>query len=61
VQAAIDVAHAAGARVTAHRFARSSPADLVTAGVDCVEHACGLTDETIPLSAERGWYPCTPR
>ncbi|GGO81307.1 amidohydrolase family protein [Wenjunlia tyrosinilytica] len=53
VEAAIAAAHEEGARVTAHCFAEDSLADLVEAGIDCVEHATGLTDETIPLFAER--------
>ncbi|MCK9922139.1 amidohydrolase family protein [Frankia sp. AgPm24] len=53
-RAAIDAAHAAGARVTAHCFAEAALADLVDAGIDCVEHATGLTEHTIPLFAERG-------
>lgn len=51
---AIAAAHEEGARVTAHCFAEDSLADLVTAGIDCVEHATGLTGETIPLFAEHG-------
>ncbi|WLW56039.1 amidohydrolase family protein [Streptomyces sp. YU58] len=54
VEAAIAEAHRLGARVTAHCFAESSLTDLVEAGIDCVEHATGLTDELIPLFAERG-------
>ncbi|MGW1007212.1 amidohydrolase family protein [Streptomyces sp. NPDC002520] len=54
VEAAIAEAHRLGARVTAHCFAESSLRDLVEAGIDCVEHATGLTDELIPLFAERG-------
>ncbi len=54
VEAAIAAAHEAGARVTAHCFSESSLADLVEAGIDCVEHATGLTDETVPLFAQRG-------
>jgi imidazolonepropionase-like amidohydrolase len=54
VAEAIAAAHEEGARVTAHCFAEDSLADLVTAGIDCVEHATGLTDETIPLFAEHG-------
>ncbi|MFJ9351366.1 amidohydrolase family protein [Streptomyces sp. NPDC101237] len=54
VQAAIAEAHRLGARVTAHCFAEDSLQDLVEAGIDCVEHATGLTDELIPLFAERG-------
>lgn len=53
-KAAIDAAHAAGARVTAHCFAEDSLIDLVEAGIDCVEHATGLTEATIPLFADRG-------
>ncbi|MFA3874639.1 amidohydrolase family protein [Streptomyces sp. MMCC 100] len=54
VEAAIAQAHRLGARVTAHCFAEDSLRDLVEAGIDCVEHATGLTDDTIPLFAERG-------
>jgi imidazolonepropionase-like amidohydrolase len=51
---AVAAAHEEGARVTAHCFAEDSLADLVAAGIDCVEHATGLTAETVPLFAERG-------
>jgi len=51
---AIAEAHRLGARVTAHCFAEDSLRDLVEAGIDCVEHATGLTEETLPLFAERG-------
>ncbi|MFD7611729.1 amidohydrolase family protein [Streptomyces sp. NPDC059828] len=54
VEAAITEAHRLGARVTAHCFAEESLRDLVEAGIDCIEHATGLTEETIPLFAERG-------
>ncbi|WP_445400155.1 amidohydrolase family protein [Streptomyces sp. LE64] len=54
VTAAIAEAHRLGARVTAHCFAEDSLRDLVEAGIDCIEHATGLTEETIPLFAERG-------
>ncbi|WP_030686630.1 amidohydrolase family protein [Streptomyces sp. NRRL B-1347] len=54
VQEAIAEAHRLGARVTAHCFAEDSLRDLVEAGIDCVEHATGLTEETVPLFAERG-------
>ncbi|MEU1334935.1 amidohydrolase family protein [Streptomyces sp. NPDC005865] len=54
VREAIAEAHRLGARVTAHCFAEDSLRDLVEAGIDCVEHATGLTDDTIPLFAERG-------
>ncbi|MEV5143302.1 amidohydrolase family protein [Streptomyces sp. NPDC052727] len=54
VQAAIAEAHRLGARVTAHCFAENSLRDLVEAGIDCIEHATGLTEDLIPLFAERG-------
>ncbi|MYT28015.1 MULTISPECIES: amidohydrolase family protein [unclassified Streptomyces] len=53
VAAAIAEAHRLGARVTAHCFAEESLAPLVEAGIDCIEHATGLTEDTIPLFAER--------
>ncbi|MFE9766275.1 amidohydrolase family protein [Streptomyces sp. NPDC005808] len=54
VEAAIAEAHRLGARVTAHCFAEDSLRDLVEAGIDCIEHATGLTEDTIPLFAEHG-------
>ena len=51
---AMAAAHAEGARVTAHCFSEDSLADLVDAGIDCVEHATGLTEETVPLFVEHG-------
>ena len=54
LDAAIAAAHEAGARVTAHCFGEDSLRDLVEAGIDCIEHATGLTQQTIPLLAERG-------
>ena len=51
---AIAAAHEAGARVTAHCFSEDSLADLVHAGIDCIEHATGLDERTLPLLAERG-------
>jgi imidazolonepropionase-like amidohydrolase len=54
LEAAMAAAHAEGARVTAHCFSEESLAPLVEAGIDCVEHATGLTEDTIDLFAERG-------
>ncbi len=51
VRDAIAAAHAEGARVTAHCFGEAVLTDLADAGIDCVEHATGLTDETIALFA----------
>lgn len=52
--AAISAAHAEGARVTAHCFGEQSVAELVAAGIDCIEHGTGLTDDVITQMVERG-------
>ncbi|GAA3866542.1 amidohydrolase family protein [Saccharothrix violaceirubra] len=51
---AIKVAHDAGARVTAHVFGEAALPGLLAAGIDCVEHGTGLTDDTIDLMASAG-------
>ena len=52
--AAIDAAHAAGARVTAHVFGADALPGLIRAGIDCIEHGTGLTDDLIAEMARRG-------
>lgn len=52
LKAAIDAAHANGARVTAHVFAEDALPGLIRAGIDCIEHGTGLTDDTIALMLE---------
>ena len=54
LKAAVDAAHAEGARVTAHVFSEDALPDLIVAGVDCIEHGTGLTDETIAMMVEHG-------
>ncbi len=54
LRAAIDTAHAYGARVTAHVFGEDALPGLINAGIDCIEHGTGLTDETIGLMVEHG-------
>jgi imidazolonepropionase-like amidohydrolase len=54
LSAAVDAAHAAGARITAHCFEEHSVATLVRAGIDCVEHGTGLTPDVIDLMARQG-------
>ena len=51
---AIAVAHEVGARVTAHCFGEQSVAELVAAGIDCIEHGTGMSDEVIQQMADRG-------
>ena len=52
--AAIDAAHDAGARVTAHVFGEDALPGLINAGIDCIEHGTGLTPDTIDAMAARG-------
>jgi imidazolonepropionase-like amidohydrolase len=52
--AAIRAAHAAGARVTAHVFGADALPGLIAAGIDCIEHGTGLTDDLIAEMARRG-------
>lgn len=51
---AILAAHEEGARVTAHCFGEESVSELVRAGIDCVEHGCGLNSATIAEMAAHG-------
>jgi imidazolonepropionase-like amidohydrolase len=51
---AIDAAHDNGARVTAHVFSEDALPGLINAGIDCIEHGTGLTDDTIELMVEHG-------
>lgn len=52
--ATIEAAHAAGARVTAHVFGTDALPGLIGAGIDCIEHGTGLTDDLIAEMARRG-------
>lgn len=54
LKAAIDTAHTHGARVTAHVFGEDALPGLISAGIDCIEHGTGLTDDTIALMVEHG-------
>jgi imidazolonepropionase-like amidohydrolase len=47
LKAAIDTAHACGARVTAHVFGEDALPDLLDAGIDCIEHGTGLSGQLI--------------
>ena len=54
VAAAIAAAHDEGARVTAHTFGTDALPALIEAGIDCIEHGTGLTEELIGEMARRG-------
>lgn len=54
LKAAIDAAHANGARVTAHVFGEDALPGLINAGIDCIEHGTGITDDIIELMLANG-------
>ena len=50
---AVAAAHAAGARVTTHVFGEDGVAQAVEVGMDCIEHATGLSGELMDVMAQR--------
>jgi imidazolonepropionase-like amidohydrolase len=54
LRAAISAAHEEGARVTAHTFGTDALPGLIDAGIDCIEHGTGLTEELIAAMAASG-------
>lgn len=66
--AAIARAHELGALVTAHCFGELAVAELVAAGIDCIEHGTGITEDVIdqmvsrrtalvPTRLQIDWFP----
>lgn len=54
IEAVVEVARRHGIKVTAHVHSDQSGKDAILAGVDSLEHASLLEDDTIALAAERG-------
>jgi imidazolonepropionase-like amidohydrolase len=52
--AAIRAAHDNGAKVTAHCFGHDVLPGLLEAGIDCIEHGTGLTQDLIDTMVEQG-------
>lgn len=52
IRAVVEVAHAAGIKVTAHAHGTQSIKDAITAGVDSIEHASLADDESIRMAVE---------
>ena len=52
IQAVVDVAKAAGIKVTAHAHSAESIKDAILAGVDSIEHASLGDDESVALAVE---------
>lgn len=51
---AIRVAHEQGAKVTAHCFGYDVLPGLIAAGIDCIEHGTGLTEDLIDAMVLQG-------
>jgi imidazolonepropionase-like amidohydrolase len=54
MRAAVETAHAAGVRAAVHTFGEEAVRILVEAGIDSVEHGCGLSVDLIDEMARRG-------
>src|SRR5210317_405406 len=54
IAAVVEVAHAAGVKVTAHAHGAQSIKDAILAGVDSIEHASLGDDEAVALAAAHG-------
>lgn len=52
--AAIGRAHELGVRVAAHVFGEAALVGLIAAGIDSIEHGCGLTDDLLDEVSRRG-------
>jgi imidazolonepropionase-like amidohydrolase len=53
MRAAVDEAHRADVRTTAHALTDEGVKDAVEAGLDCIEHGIILSDATVALMRER--------
>jgi imidazolonepropionase-like amidohydrolase len=54
LEAAMQVAHDNGARVTAHVFGEDALPDLIGSGIDCIEHGTGLGTDLIDEMVANG-------
>ncbi len=50
---AVTRAHELGVRVTTHIFGEAALPEAIEAGVDCIEHGTGLSEESLATMAER--------
>jgi imidazolonepropionase-like amidohydrolase len=56
LNALVEEAHRAGARVAAHTYSDAAARMAITAGVDSIEHGLYLREETFRLMAQKGIY-----
>ena len=54
LHAVVDEAHRNGLPITAHATRNDAIERVALAGIDCIEHGGGMTDETIALLLEKG-------
>ncbi|MDQ6648582.1 MAG: amidohydrolase family protein [Actinomycetota bacterium] len=54
LQAAVARAHAGGARVAVHSFSEMALPDVLAAGVDCIEHGTGVTEDLLATMVDQG-------
>jgi len=54
LRAAVAAAHDAGARVAVHSFSEQVLPDVLAAGVDCIEHGTGITDDLLATMVTQG-------
>jgi len=56
IKAAVDVAHGYGRKLAFHTYGPDGARDAVRAGVDSIEHATDMDDQTIAEMARRGTF-----
>lgn len=56
---ALAAVHGQGARATVHAFSEEAIGPLLDAGIDCIEHGTGMTEEHMRIAAQRG-IPVVP-
>ena len=56
---ALTAVHAAGARATVHAFSEEAISPLLDAGIDCIEHGTGMTEDHMRIAVDRG-IPVVP-
>ena len=56
IRAIVDEAHRVQLKVTAHAVGEDALSNVTEAGVDCIEHGCGLTPSIIDSIKKKGIY-----
>ena len=56
IKAAVDITHSRGKRIAVHTYGPDAARDAVRSGADSIEHAIGLSDDTIQEMARKNIY-----